>query len=773
VNAQSALPPNPYSRQPVRVAENLAGRAREQREIQYYLNLTAEGQNPHLALIGTRGVGKSSLLNASATIAERLGLLPVRLALNENKVRSSAIFWHDLYAALVPAMADAGAWGGPDGPIHDALFRMLFAGDSEADKAVLKLPYALARSNTTLAEFYCPDALIVRDLGACTKELARHSIHGIAFLVDEADCLSRNVPLLQMLRNVFQSVERCSLVFAGTDAVFPALSEVFSPIPRQFHRIDVKPFARWTETRDLVQRPLTNDIAKSIAPSTDTVQELHTLCGGDPAEVQLYCHHMYRAAEAHPSDRMSLSPGVFRAVLREYRANTPANVESILQEIERLPDELLFESLWVSRRSLQADQNIRVALMRRELHAGQILDENERQEIERKITDGYARLFGSGISESPNRLQLAGAPLTAGFWKSFVKAERGEDWWWDDRSFAELLRSFVGFSTGKAIGANFFFETRVADPARTALEQLRAGTAVGALSEGVFEMVSTALMAHEESITYAMDLDVAFESPAGKTDSCWRFFENLTQPLTRESVEKHLRESKRILDSHDISVAILDCNRWQLPTHAELHRLGRISGVPVPSVFGPTQSEQAVAAFQNGNVDEAASVFAAMVSDKDEPGIRNNLAFCELLLNRFDTARINAGVAAKQSPTALHLFNESLAQYLCGDTASARETCLRARRKLEEDPHKHEQDILFVHTLAQDGSRVRFHSDLPLGVAIHLTLNRLGAITLEECLAQLNIGYPSLRAVWAPLTPEPDDTDSEPVQGAIRTESKV
>jgi len=48
------LPPNPYKRSPIKKREDLAGRARELKTIRYYLNLTASGQSPHLALIGQR-----------------------------------------------------------------------------------------------------------------------------------------------------------------------------------------------------------------------------------------------------------------------------------------------------------------------------------------------------------------------------------------------------------------------------------------------------------------------------------------------------------------------------------------------------------------------------------------------------------------------------------------------------------------------------------------------------------------------------------------------
>jgi len=68
--AKPKLPPNPYKRSPIKRREDLAGRARELKAIRYYLALTAAGQNPHLALIGQRGVGKTSLLNGAESIAK-------------------------------------------------------------------------------------------------------------------------------------------------------------------------------------------------------------------------------------------------------------------------------------------------------------------------------------------------------------------------------------------------------------------------------------------------------------------------------------------------------------------------------------------------------------------------------------------------------------------------------------------------------------------------------------------------------------------------------
>src|SRR5205823_12871926 len=99
----------------------------------------------------------------------------------------------------------------------------------------------------------------------------------------------------QMIRNIFQTVDSSAFIITGTDQLFVAVSDVFSPIPRQFHRIDVRPFGNWTDTHDLITSPLAE--SKHLHPNLQTIIELHELCARDPAELQLYCHHMFRAID--------------------------------------------------------------------------------------------------------------------------------------------------------------------------------------------------------------------------------------------------------------------------------------------------------------------------------------------------------------------------------------------------------------------------------------------------------------------------------------------
>jgi hypothetical protein len=742
------LPPNPYRRSPIKKREDLAGRDREQKTIRYYLSLTVSGQSPHLALIGQRGVGKTSLLNGAEAIARDLKLLPVRLDMNELKARSPGRFWHDLYQTLALSMVKAGCWGGIQGPIYAELLRMLNAPQpGSLEKAVMQVPYLFSCSQGMIDRFECPDALVVNDFEVCVSELKSIGLAGIAFLIDEADCLGKNVSLLQMFRNIFQVVEHCSLVLAGTEAVFPALSEVFSPIPRQFHRVEVKPFASWSDTMDLVLRPIPKELYDTVAPELDVVMELHELCDGAPDEVQLYCHHMYRSIEDGSSTQMTLSPQVFREVLREYRSNTPANVEAVLNAIERLPDKLLYESKWLSFSALTLEENIRVTVLQRELKLNKTLTVDERKNVADELTEGYSKLFESGIIEKNNCINLVGAPLTAGFWKSFVEVERGKRWIWNDRSFADIIGQPIMNAIGvacKAAGHLHFIETRDAE---IALQSLREGRVPGDFDEGMGLMIASALFAREENITHAIDVTFRIDSPAGKQALQYRYFEKPGQELRCEQFHEWIECHLILLKGNDISIVISDLIRLELPSPAELHRLGRISRYRIPEVFGPTENEQAISLFTNGDIQGCMDIFSRMLGDKEEACIRNNLAFCQVLTGNPGIGLENVTKAIAMEYEPLYEINKGLSEFLQQNIDPAKNSLHNALNQLRVSGYKYEPNTCYVLVLESTERKISSH-DLPLDVAILINLYRMGDLDKTELEKEMIKLYPDNAQNW-------------------------
>ncbi|MBK9182084.1 MAG: ATP-binding protein [Ignavibacteria bacterium] len=749
------IPHNPYKRSPIKLQEDLAGRARELKSIRYYLGLTAAGQSPHLALIGQRGIGKTSLLNGAESIARDLKLLPLRLDMNENKANSQWNFWQDFYQTLALSMAKADCWGGLNGKIYAELLQMMYSRQpGNLDNAVMQIPYVFSCHQGDIDRFVCPDALVIHDLEMCILELRNKGLQGVVVIIDEADCLGMNVPLLQMFRNVFQVVEHCSLLLAGTEVVFPALSDVFSPIPRQFHRIDIKPFARWSDTWELVLRPMSKEIRGTVAPGPEVVRELHDLCGGAPDEVQLYCHHMYRSVEDGSAKQMSLAPNVFRAVLREYRANSPANVDAVLNAIERLPDKLLFQSKWVSRRHLTLEENIGVTILRSELKHNKSLSNDDRQSIATTLTDGYNKLFEAGITELRDGIRLAGSPLSAGFWKSFVEVERGKRWTWDDDSYADSLRQPIIKKIGQECGAGGHIDTIAGKDAVDALQLLRDGNIPSEFDEGMGEMIVSALFAHDEKLTHVADVTFQIQSPAGKQTHQCRFFESPSVQLGETQFHEWVVNHQSLLDGNEIAVVVTGFNRWELPTQIELHRLGRISGYPIPEVFGPTESEHAISMFEHGDINGCMATFSRMLRDREAGYLRNNLAFCQLLTGDAANGLNNATKAMAEDYEPLYEMNKGIGEYLIGEHDNAKSSLRKALEQLDSQDSKFNSDATYVLVIESTEKRCKSHKGVPVDAAILINLWRIGELTHDELKADLGVRYQDAAHAW--LTTFPD-----------------
>ncbi|MBK8039639.1 MAG: ATP-binding protein [Verrucomicrobiaceae bacterium] len=743
------LPPNPYKRSPIRRKEDLAGRTRELKSIRYYLGLTAAGQSPHLALIGQRGVGKTSLLNGAEGIAADLKLLTVRLDMNELKANSAWLFWHDLYQALALSMVKAGCWGGIHGTIYAHLLQMIHSRQTGAiENAVLQVPYVFSCHQGKGDDFECPDALVVHDFETCLIEVKSKGYRGIALLIDEADCLGKNVPLLQMFRNIFQVVEHCSLLLAGTEAVFPALSEVFSPIPRQFHRIDILPFASWSDTFELIMHPLPKELRTDVAPELDVVQGLHELCGGAPDEVQLYCHHMYRCVEDGTSKCMALEPQVFRAVLREYRSNSPANIDAVITAIERLPDNLLFESIWLSLRKLSIDENICVAFLSRELKSGHPMSAAERDELTRELIDGYSKLHQLGITKCDHFIHVVGAPLTSGFWKSYVEVERGKRWTWDDDSFSDNLQQAVLSAMGRDCGAEGQIAVITGPDAVIALESLRAGAIPKGVDSGMPEMVITAMIARESKVSHVLDLTYQIDSPAGRHTYQSRFLEKLGDGLPEEKINDWIQSHHELLKGNNITITVNNFKRWELPNDRELHRLAYISEHSIPEIFGPSRLAQAITMFADGNSQGCMDMFKEMLADREDSQIRNNLAFCELLRGQVASALENSAKAVNRDYEPIYGLNNGLCQFINGDNQKAIVTLREALNALKDKSGRFTTGAAFVLILEADGKTVNSHDNLPVDAAILVNLWRMNAISLGELKVELEKVSPDNCEAW-------------------------
>lgn len=758
---EHALLPNPYTLQPIRQQAKLSGRSDELNRIAYYLKLLGSGNSNHLAIIGERGSGKTSLLNATEAIAIEHKLTAIRVNLDEGVSNSSGHFWHHVYASTLLKLGDAGCWGGVGGEIYSSLFQMIHAHKLVAlDKAVLQFPVAMATHEGSLSDLLCPEALIARDFDTILAELRRNDRVGMVLLIDEGDCLGANRPLMQMFRNIFQQATNCSLILAGTEAIFPALTDVFSPIPRQFHRIAVAPFVHWTQSLELISKPFSDhkEIGDDVLPSEETVIELHELCSGEPQELQLYCHHMYRLVETEHENRnqiarMSLRPEVFREVSKAYRATAPQMDDRVLDAVEALPDEILFETAWLRQRRITRQDQIWLQTFSAELQCGVKLQTEAIRRIATNVDSIFAALHRAGISTQPDEVKLAGGALTAGFWKSYAGFQKGARWYWTDetieRATEEAIREVIATETAADVMTN------VEEDFVQLLDSLRNGQPAADMSaQAVHVLITIARIARRKKLSDdVVEVHFAFAKRQKVTRFDVLYLTNEKADAVLAQIDAMIATKLEVLKSYDMELTVEGVETWQLPTNYELHRLGRIARVYIPeSDFGPSLTDLALEHHDNGRYDEAANVFKEMMNDRESGETRNNAAYCLTMAGEFKAAL----EIMKQSPDNGKAYNEpyiwqhnlALLTYLSGELDQGK-ALLSQTYQMAKDDHVHEMSGAHcMMILSKDRKSVTSRLGIPIDAAILVNLTIMGGVELEETVSTLRGLYPDEYMEW-------------------------
>jgi hypothetical protein len=356
---------NPYDfANPVSDTESFVGRRDELDEIQYYLEHARTAPRPiNIALLGPRAAGKTSLLNVTEILARQRSFCTVRIDLDEGDAVHQLPFFFKLFDNVLASACHSGAYGGRFAKTYDTYLDIVSSFHIPEDKAfcpfVFPLQYARAMAANNL-NIHVSDQNLKTDLVAISAELRRP----LLLLFDEGNVLARSRVHLEKLRNTFMNLPGYMLVITGTPDLFPVMDEVFSPIVRQFKKISIDAFRRFSDTQDCIRRPLERlgmgrDEIFAFFGDRDA-HEIHELSGGRPHEIQLICHILFRRVQTNRAARMKLDLSALDELRRELETSSNIATRPVISKVRVLTHEQLealalltaarapFDHIWTS-----------------------------------------------------------------------------------------------------------------------------------------------------------------------------------------------------------------------------------------------------------------------------------------------------------------------------------------------------------------------------------------------------------------------------------------
>lgn len=312
---------NPYDfANPVSAERNFFGRTAELADIAYYLNHAKQTGRPiHLAFVGARASGKTSFLNVTQLEAKRRDFCTVRINLNETDVNSDLDFFRKLFHSTLMAAFACDAYGGRKGDLYFAYLELISTNEvKDIERLPFVFAFQLARAlKSGNLHLHVADDILLDDLQAISTEVKRP----IVILFDECNVLRANRGILEKLRNIFMNMTGYMLVFAATDDFFPIMDEVFSPIMRQFKKVEIGPFKRGSDVADCILKPLEHlgisdsNVHKLV--STMFVSDVDKLSSRRPYEIQLICHTVFRRCQQGQVRRFGLDLKTLESIQQE------------------------------------------------------------------------------------------------------------------------------------------------------------------------------------------------------------------------------------------------------------------------------------------------------------------------------------------------------------------------------------------------------------------------------------------------------------------------
>jgi hypothetical protein len=241
---------------PIRKEELFFDRRVEMREALLVCERVAKGSAGGVSIYGGKGAGKTSFLMALRRELSKKKIASARIPLDSimvaanNEPRLFKLFLNDLTNA---AQEEGLIERSVASQVKQILAGVIKVDKLEFDAFGISLIAEAAKENRFNDLPYAALRDGLRDFSKLLKG-KQSSSPGAILILDEADHLKQNKALLEIFRNVFQDTPGIGLILAGTSKLMSDVSEVFSPIPRFFWKIELGPFSDDEEVDNAISK---------------------------------------------------------------------------------------------------------------------------------------------------------------------------------------------------------------------------------------------------------------------------------------------------------------------------------------------------------------------------------------------------------------------------------------------------------------------------------------------------------------------------------------
>ncbi len=319
-----------------------AGRKKEIDKFKMFLKNTCQGNPMNMAILGERGIGKSSLLRMCENLARTQRCIVVRVDLD-----AAIPTINDLIVTILQAIKQ-------EGEAYSKVFKA-----SEKAKRFFdtyKISAGIMGVSLGLDRHKQASSHEVRLELQKVWRIVKEYVPAIVIMLDEAEQLERIEGSLQFLRNTFSRLaeEKVNfmLLLSGKLSLFPKIKEIHSPLARFFNPISLSELIP-EESIEAIEKPLSSS---SFRFTNEVKNKIVEASQGHPYIIQLFGFYLCEKAASQLIDKNAyaatlpiIMDGLTKQLFEDYYRTSSPLEQNILKVIAGEKGAVLDFSLIVKR----------------------------------------------------------------------------------------------------------------------------------------------------------------------------------------------------------------------------------------------------------------------------------------------------------------------------------------------------------------------------------------------------------------------------------------